>query len=612
MLCHLPAPYPDELLYSVIARYTKYIGASNVYPVMVNVAGRRKRSCVDLPSSLNAISERTSMVWDMSGEEIADRLTLFPYHARYVPTNCAARCLDALLSDNGTGVHAKLGIAASRVGAPKFLRFCPACRTSDLDRYGETCWRRTHQIAGVVVCPDHGDLLIESPALMKPNRFVEFADATDYTTGIASPKDNDLNGSEAARALQIANRCRDLLQGPIALWPKEGLPQIYREAAVERGFFRKNATVSQAKFERAFAAFYGESLLRRLHCEFQIGSGSSWVQDMLRSRLKRNHPFYHVLIQVFLENVAVDVSKKITFGSGPWKCPNPYTMHDEQFSISRVSIKLRSSGEFVAVATCGCGFRFTFSRMSDADPGLPVVKSVRRYGPTWEVEAKRLRQAGFSVWAIARKMHIDNSTAERFLKGRKSSSLHRVRPSRSEIERLRQRWQQLLQRVPDRSYTLARRKDKALHAKLWRWDKDWLRAQPKPRKIRVTTKSRVDWATRDRNWSEQLRIGAQKLKALGLPRRITVTTIIRASGLRMDSILRGERLPDCRAVLNEYAESSLDDSRERRLRAAVDKVRKKGWPRKDWALRYLSGLSGKELSPKLNTVLQTLVSDTGN
>lgn len=610
MLCYLPTPYPDELLYSVIARYLKHIAAPHAGTVSAQVFGRRTRSCVDLPSSLNVVSRRTWFTWGMTGKEIADQLTLFPYYARYVPNQRAAWCLDALLSDNGGGVHLKLGVNSSRVGVPRYLRFCPTCRTFDIYRYGEPYWHRTHQIAGVLVCPDHGDQLIESDAPMKPKSHFDYVDATESMDRIALPSKGNFGSTEATNVFKIAGRCRDMLRGPIASWPFEGMPAIYRSAVLERGFSEGPTRLFQTKFENAFVAFYGQALLARLGYEVQLGKEGNWIRSIFQahSYSRAFHPLQHALVQIFLESVPVDSSKKIPIGLGPWKCPNPYAVHEEPFPIKRVSMTKLYSDEFSASAKCSCSFRFTFSRTSDTDPTLPIVKYISGSGPTWAAEAERLRQSGLNISAIAKRMGISYKTVQRLLK-RKPSTV-RVLPA--QLEEWKREWLKLLDQVPNRRRSLARKLNSCLYMKLRRWDKEWLFALPQLGNFRYRPKSRVDWAIRDKEWSEILRAAAQKIKASGLPRRVAPLTIIKASGLPETVLTRPIRLPICRAVLKECSESSLDDSRERRLRAAVNKARAKGWPLKDWTLKYLSGLTYVELSPRLRTVLQSLVVDRGD
>lgn len=445
---------------------------------------------------------------------------------------------------------------------------------------------------------------------MKPKSRFDYVDATQGTARIASANDGGLGGSEAENAFKIANRCREMLLRPITPWPQEDMPRVYRQAALERGFSEGFLGLSHAKFEDAFIAFYGESLLSRLGCGFQMGKDTNWVRGIFRERvhLRAFHPLQHALVQVFLEGAPIDASKKNPIGLGPWKCPNPYAAHEEQLPIKWASRRILPSGEFAASTKCGCGFCFTFSRTSDTDSKLPIVKYTRGLGSTWEAEAERLRRSGLGTSAIAKKMGIDFKTAQRLLE--KKPPAVRSRPA--QMEELKREWLKLLDQVPGRRRNLARSLNDALYARLRRWDRDWLLAQPEYGNARHTPKRTVDWVNRDREWSKVLRATAKKVKASGLLRRITPTTIMNASGLSPSVPHFLDRLPMCQAALNEYSESSLDDSRERRLRAAVDKGRERGLPPKDWVLRKLSGLSGRELSPKLNAVLQALVSDLGN
>ncbi|MFX8335603.1 TniQ family protein, partial [Acinetobacter baumannii] len=61
------------------------------------------------------------------------------------------------------GLQLMLGIAASPIATPTHLRFCTDCRLEMTTQVGETWWRRSHQLPGVLMCPDHGCLLVDSP-----------------------------------------------------------------------------------------------------------------------------------------------------------------------------------------------------------------------------------------------------------------------------------------------------------------------------------------------------------------------------------------------------------------------------------------------------------------
>src|SRR4030042_7010586 len=89
------------------------------------------------------------------------------------------RAMEAIKSDSGMGLHSKRGINTSRVKVPQFLRYCPECVSEDFERWGETYWRRTHQLPGVLVCTDHKGGLANSVVPYRPIALVDFIDASE-------------------------------------------------------------------------------------------------------------------------------------------------------------------------------------------------------------------------------------------------------------------------------------------------------------------------------------------------------------------------------------------------------------------------------------------------
>jgi hypothetical protein len=67
-----------------------------------------------------------------------------------------------MLGNGGSSTWARAGLASNRVGAPKFLRFCPACLCDDSASSKELYWRRLHQMTGIEVCSIHRVFLEES------------------------------------------------------------------------------------------------------------------------------------------------------------------------------------------------------------------------------------------------------------------------------------------------------------------------------------------------------------------------------------------------------------------------------------------------------------------
>lgn len=413
MLCHLPAPYPDELLYSNIARYMIRIGPSNGRIVAEHIFGRRIKPHIDLPCSLHSVSEKTQTIWQLSGEDIANRLTLFPYYSRFVPSARAKQCLELLLADDAQGVHASLGVNSSRVKIPVFLRFCKTCRESDIDEYGETYWHRSHQLAGVLVCPQHGEPLIDTMIPMRPKTRSQYADATVSTLNVLKADDKELNENDLQTAFKIAARCQDMLLGRSSVWDVDDMHLKYRQAAIKRGFFEGISFFLPMELKRTFLSFYGRDLLSRMECTVDVNK-HNWIDDIFNKPRRLFHPVLHALIQIFLESVP-EITSRNSFGTGPWRCPNPYADHDQLFPITKVELFKRKEGHVVASAKCSCGFKFTFLRVSDLDPHLPIVNKRLASSSSWIDEIRRLKVTGMNIKQIAFRMGMDRKTVRRYL-----------------------------------------------------------------------------------------------------------------------------------------------------------------------------------------------------
>lgn len=607
MLCHLPYPYEDELLYSVIARYLVRVGAKSPVSTIDLVFGHRVVATVDLPGSLDTVSERTWLIWRMPGEEIAERLTLFPYYSRYLPSVKVGNYLKKLLSAERRFNH--MGIRSySQGNVPKFLRFCPTCRESDLTKYAETYWRRSHQLPGVLVCPEHKRPLLDSRARMRPTSHrCDFVDATVSTVYVSSDREARLSEGEMAMAIEIARRSQEMLLRPIKPWDTEQTRMSYRQAALERGFAKGNNLLLQPELKSAFVLFYGESILSALNCSVEPNcEGHSWLERIFSSCQYRSfHPLKHTLIQIFLETIPVKPSKRVRLVSHHWKCPNPYAKHEEPFPIkSPNKIYHGMNNEIVASVRCKCGFQFTFTRTTDADPYLPVVNKIVAHGPFWATEAKRLKNNGLGICAITVEMGIGFKTAKRLLSEEQTTNY----VSQEMIDQWREEWSSLLEKVPNRSRSIAAKKNAPLYARLWKYDREWLQREPKLRTYIPPSQKRVNWASRDIEWSQMLRSTASRILEEIPAKRASRAAIIREAGLSICTFsTKKQELPICQSVLKELSESA-DDFRERRLRMAATNMITMGMHFTPSMLLRNAGILNKYLSPRLNAVFRELFS----
>lgn len=157
--CHLPVPYSDELLYSVLTRY--HLRSNNTSPkwTLREVFGTENViPTIDLPSHLCALSERSENL-GIPVDDWIERHTLFPFYGPFLPKNRANRLRQLMKSLNGSGIHTLAGITASTVERNSDLLLCPSCYEDDIQQLGEPYWHRIHQLPGVWICPIHKVIL---------------------------------------------------------------------------------------------------------------------------------------------------------------------------------------------------------------------------------------------------------------------------------------------------------------------------------------------------------------------------------------------------------------------------------------------------------------------
>ena len=163
MLSFFPTPYPDEILYSILARY--HIRSGNTGPKLTlwELFGSNDAiSTVDLPYNLAALAKNLSSVSQMSCEELLQNHTLYPFYAAFLPQRRAKEVTEVMKSEHGGAIHGKVGVRASSLKTSRYFRFCPKCIENDQQTYGELYWHRIYQVPGVLVCPQHGEVLQDS------------------------------------------------------------------------------------------------------------------------------------------------------------------------------------------------------------------------------------------------------------------------------------------------------------------------------------------------------------------------------------------------------------------------------------------------------------------
>lgn len=156
LLAFFPSPLPEELLYSVVARYHHLVGDRNVASIE-RLFGSRLISPT-LPGHLDRLIEVTEGRLG-SVNDVVDRYTTFPYYRQFLPARAVATAIAGMRRGNLVRVVITNGVPANHHFA---LRLCPLCVDAQTKRHAVAYWLRAHQLPGVRVCAEHETDLIDS------------------------------------------------------------------------------------------------------------------------------------------------------------------------------------------------------------------------------------------------------------------------------------------------------------------------------------------------------------------------------------------------------------------------------------------------------------------
>lgn len=210
MIAYFPAIYPDELLYSQLARYHAKSGYM-VYRCTAEDLFKNPtvRPDIDFVNSLSldALNQITRTV---SIESVIEKHTMFAYYGRFLNQDRRNKAFRALVSMQGN-YNNLLPIPKRKSNNDRFLRYCPICADNDRENFGETYWHRIHQMQGVNICPLHHCKLIDSNVIISGKASPTLTTAEEVIT-ISEPEmcENEIERRLATYIMKVFQSDVDL------------------------------------------------------------------------------------------------------------------------------------------------------------------------------------------------------------------------------------------------------------------------------------------------------------------------------------------------------------------------------------------------------------------
>jgi len=283
---YFPRLYPDELLYSGIARCRVHLGISNHKTLLHMAFGDSKVAAItDLPTHLAALANNTGL----DTANVIMHHTLFPLYAPFIPAKRRNDLFQAMLASDRSTIGLA-GSSAALVKWPDWLRYCPVCFEEMAARFGETYWRRSWQIKGVDACPEHGCQLLNSPIPFRRAQRHEFHPASP----LFLPRDLRVSpvGEEAIRLAKAAMQLLALeeVQSPgYGRWTN-----LYRHLATECGARRGRQVRAEVIWEKILASHRRDWLAA--NGLLTSGEPPPWLLAIFRKHRKGFSALQHLIV----------------------------------------------------------------------------------------------------------------------------------------------------------------------------------------------------------------------------------------------------------------------------------------------------------------------------
>ena len=147
-----PKPLPDETVFSLLCRFHLLSAQGSFKANTLDMMGiNASRPSNELPSFLPSFSK----VSGISINQLIHNFTSVHYYEPFMSKGCFKTLVSGLANGETSSLQSKLGMVANRMMQGQNLKFCPQCAESDIEKYGITYWRVTHQLVGVNVCNEH-------------------------------------------------------------------------------------------------------------------------------------------------------------------------------------------------------------------------------------------------------------------------------------------------------------------------------------------------------------------------------------------------------------------------------------------------------------------------
>nr|WP_314898648.1 TnsD family Tn7-like transposition protein [uncultured Deefgea sp.] len=586
--------FPDETLYSLIARYHYLLGS------------RRWRDTIELlcntpatllhrsfPSFLNKVN--TSLFPEPSISSVIDQLTIFPYFRPFLPERAVEQASAHLVSGHSMGgIKTLLGLVASQIGANTQLRFCPSCMVCDQNQYGQAYWHRMHQLPGIWVCSTHKKILLEVDMkwLEKQLRRLVLPDNKEL---IEHSSVLPVELAQLEFLFHVAQLSTHILHTNLGVVPLQFWQKLYLQRAEALGFTLPSGRLRLAPLHAYLLASLNQlpTKLEFKACEMPIQNLPNWILLLFRKPRGAYHPLKHLILAsgMGFNDEITDVDKFQVIQTAAPKSLEQHIVGRESDELLRQT--LAKTGGSLCQAAKLTGISVTTLRLDAARLGLATQTKPQKLTSSIIEQLKHHFIAGLTLNEISTKENISLPTLYRF---------QRIFPDIANQWRVQREIQERAERR--QRYLVSMQKQDYIW--LYRHDRTWLQQQIQTHKRPISnSKKRVDWDIRDKQLAKRVtEWAAIEMQAKKRPARVTSSLIGKSLHVAGWLNFYSDKLPLTNEVIKSLIETP-DQFYFRRLEWARRELIAKELPIVRWRLLKMASIR-PPTSPNIQQYILTL------
>lgn len=501
MIGWFPYPYEDELLYSIFARYsTKSTELSLRHTLNKLFNDSRSKLTPDFPSNLAMVLGQLRFFEYIDFESLLFKHTPFYYFTNFLINSDKELIIESIKLKKTNNIQMTIGQIPSKVKESKYFKYCPSCFINDIQEFGESYWRISHQLPSVFICLQHKEFLHFSSVLYRnKNSKLVTPNKKNCTPSISTQCiGNKMSFAEINHLINIANASKKLLINDINIDPLN-LLSTYKDRLRKIGLITASGHVRQSDFYFEFVRFYGMDILGYFQSIPSLERESCWLKTITRKHRKSFHPIRHLLLMNFLD-IKIDsinfVHFESPFGKGPFPCLNPAAEHYKDLVVNNLKIKrCTDTGKPIGIFNCKCEFKYTRLGPDISQENMYEYRFVRNFGNVWERKLfQYIENEQLSFRKAAKLLKVDVGTVIKYYK--RNNKVQLIVKSTETID-YRYIWLQAKEENSTYSKTELRKLIPNIYIWLYRHDKEWLdNNSPVPIK-RTKIVPRVNWSERD-------------------------------------------------------------------------------------------------------------------